>query len=72
MDHKKSIKIGFVCLIFCLIGLCLVPLAAADDDGAYKFDWKWYTTDHIGKYSQAPSGDRYVVATIYIKNDGTE
>jgi hypothetical protein len=70
MDNKKSIKIGFTCITFCLIGLALVPAATADDDGGYKFDWQWYTTDHIGEYSKAPSGYSYVVATIYIKNDG--
>ncbi len=40
MDHKKALKMGFAWIALCLIGLSLVPLAAADDDGAYKFDWK--------------------------------
>jgi hypothetical protein len=35
MDHKKAIEIGFTCIVFCLIGLCLVPLTAADGGAAY-------------------------------------
>jgi tetratricopeptide (TPR) repeat protein len=70
MDHKKSIKTGFTCFILCLMGLCLVPLVAADDSGAGYYDWKWYTTDHIGEYNKAQAGSSYAGVTIYIKNEG--
>ena len=40
MDHKKSIKIGFICVILCLMGLCLVPLVAADDNGVCYYYFK--------------------------------
>ncbi len=65
MDHKKAIKIGFISLILCLIGLCLVPLVVAEDSDAGYDDWKWYTTDHIGEYNKASAGSTYAVVTIY-------
>ena len=70
MDRKKSIKIGFTCFILCVMGLCLVPLVAADDSGAGYYDWKWYTINHIGEYNKAQAGSTYAVVTIYIKNEG--
>ena len=29
MDQRKSIKIGFACVIFCLMGFCLVGFVGA-------------------------------------------
>jgi len=40
------------------------------DDNVCYYDWKWYTTDHIGEYNKAPAGSTYAVVTIYIKNKG--
>jgi hypothetical protein len=68
MDGKKAIKIGFTCSILCLMGLFLVPLVAADDNGVCYYDFKWFATDHIGS-DKAPMGSEYIVATVYIKNE---
>jgi hypothetical protein len=38
------------------------------DNNVCYYDWKWYTTDHIGNYNNAPAGSTYGVVTIYIKN----
>ena len=53
MDHKKAIKIGFSCLILCLMGLCFVEFAVAEDGVPGYYDWRWYATSHIGKYTTA-------------------
>jgi hypothetical protein len=55
MDHKKSVKTVFTCFILCLMGLCLVPLVAADDNGVYYYDFNWFGTDHI-RSDKAPMG----------------
>jgi len=72
MDHKKAIKIGFACLILCLMGLCFVEFAFAEDSRLGYYDWKWYATLHIGEYTIAPSGYEYVVITLYLQNDGDQ
>lgn len=53
MDHKKATKIGFACLILCLMGLCFVGFAVAEDSVPGYYDWKWYVTLHIGEYTIA-------------------
>ena len=70
MDHKKAIKIGFSCLILCLMELFFVEFAVAEDSGSGYYDWKWYVTSHIGEYTTAPSGYEYIVITLYLQNDG--
>jgi hypothetical protein len=67
MDHKKSMKIGFICIALCWIGVSLVPLATADTGTIY-FDWKGTTTYQIGEYNKAPPGFEYVIADVYVKN----
>jgi len=37
------------------MGLCLVPLVAADDNGVYYYDFNWFGTDHI-RSDKAPMG----------------
>ena len=69
MDHKKAIKIGFSCLILCLMELFFVEFAVAEDSGSGYYDWKWYVTSHIGEYTTAPSGYEYIVITLYLQND---
>jgi hypothetical protein len=69
MDHKKSMKIGLICIVFCLMGFNLVVLAAANDNGVCYWDWKWYETSHI-RDTQAPVGSEYIVATLYLRNIG--
>jgi Domain of unknown function (DUF4352) len=71
MYHKKSMKIGLTFIVLCLIGLSMLPFVAAADIGTIKYDWKGYMTDKIDNY-KAPTGQNYVVVTIYIKNDGTK
>jgi hypothetical protein len=72
MDHKKAIKIGFSCLILCLMGLCFVEFAVAEDSVPGYYDWRWYATSHIGEYTTASSGYEYVVITLYLQNDGNQ
>ena len=72
MDHKKAIKIGFSCLILCLMGLCFVEFAVAEDSIPGYYDWRWYATSHIGEYTTAPSGYEYIVITLYLQNDGDQ
>ena len=72
MDHKKATKIGFACLILCLMGLCFVGFAVEEDSVPGYYDWKWYVTSHIGEYTIAPLGYEYVVITLYIQNDGDQ
>ena len=71
MDHKKSMKIGLICIVFCLMGFNLVVLAAANDNGVCYWDWKWYETSHIGD-NKAPVGSEYIVATLYLRNIGDQ
>ena len=70
MDYKKSVKIGFVWIVLCFIGLSLVPLSTAGDNGDAYLDFKWYPTDKISQSHIAQSGYEYAVVTIYIKNEG--
>lgn len=72
MDHKKAIKIGLSCLILCLMGLCFVEFAVAEDSIPGYYDWRWYATSHIGEYTTASSGYEYVVITLYLQNDGDQ
>lgn len=44
-----------------------VPLSERD---VAKYNFEWFTTDYIGKYSEAPSGYTYAIVTYRIKNDG--
>jgi len=46
-----------------------IATSISDDNVCY-YDWKWYTTAHIGEYNTAPAGSTYAVVTIYIKNKG--
>jgi tetratricopeptide (TPR) repeat protein len=52
VDHKRLVKVGFACLILCLMGSCLVEIAGATQDSD-----TWYTKgldlyfDH--KYDEA-------------------
>ena len=71
MDHKKSMKIGLICIVFCLMGFNLEVLAAANDNGVCYWDWKWYETSHIGD-NKAPVGSEYIVATLYLRNIGDQ
>jgi hypothetical protein len=71
MDHKKSMKIEFICIVFCLMGFNLVVLAAVNDNGVCYWDWKWYETSHMGD-TKAPVGSEYIVATLYLRNIGDQ
>jgi Domain of unknown function (DUF4352) len=44
-----------------------IATSISDDNVCY-YDWKWYTTDHIGNYDKASAGSTYAVVTIYLKN----
>ena len=67
MDPKKTTKIGFACLILCLMGLCFVGFAVAEDSVPGYYDWKWYVTSHIGEYTIASLGYEYVVILYIFK-----
>lgn len=45
----------------------LVPIS---DRNVAKYDFEWYSSDYIGKYSEAPPGYTYAVVSYKIKNDG--
>ena len=53
MDHTKAIKIGFTYLILCLMELCFVGFAIAEDNEPCFYDWTWYATSHMGEYTTA-------------------
>jgi hypothetical protein len=72
MDHQKATNIGFSCLILCLMGLCFIGFAVAEDSVPGYYDWKCYVTSHIGEYTTAPAGYEYVVIILYIQNDGDQ
>ena len=71
MDHKKSMKIGLICIGICLMGFNIVVLAAANENWICSWDWKWYPTFHIGD-TKAPVGYEYIVASLYLKNIGDQ
>jgi len=51
-----------------------VPAAtpAIQDENVCQWDWTYTTTASIGQYNVAPSGSKYVVVKIYLKNNADQ
>lgn len=47
-----------------------VTIVPISEQNVAKYDFEWYTTDHIGEYHTAPYGYTYAVVTYKIQNNG--
>jgi hypothetical protein len=48
-----------------------VTVTTEDDEVCY-FDWNYFTTSTLGEYYTAPSGYKYAIVQIYLKNEADQ